>query len=164
MSAKSLALLSGLILPGLILPGLILPGLILPGLILAFAPGAAAIEVPRGEWTLEMKVDNPGMAGVMNQTHTECIDKQSWTPEELVKDPHCRIYDKADAAKTISWKMDCAQEGVTSHGEARFAVDGETMIGDMSITMTAAGRTMTMRTTIHGKRTARTCQDKNKNR
>jgi len=138
MSAKSLVLISDLI--------------------LAFAPGAAAIEVPRGEWTLEMKTENPMLGGAMNQTHTECIDKQSWTPEELMKDPRCRIYDKADTAKTISWKMDCTQEGMASRGEASFAVDGETMTGGMTITMMAAGRSVTMRTTVHGKRTAKTCQ------
>jgi hypothetical protein len=137
---------------------------LIPGLVIAFASGASAIEVPRGEWTIEMKIDNPMLADAMNQTHTECIDKENWTPEELMEDPSCRIYDKADTAKTISWKMDCTQEGMASHGEASFTVDGETITGGMTITMTAGGRTMSMRTTMHGKRTAKTCQRQNKNR
>jgi len=107
----------------------------------------AAANMEDGLWEITSTVDMPGMAA-KSFTHTTCLTKDKAVPQTAQSD--CTIKDVKTQGNTITWTVVCKEGMSTSTGKVTYA--GATMDGAIETTVKTSGKTMTMKSTIKGKR------------
>jgi hypothetical protein len=105
----------------------------------------AAPNMEDGLWEITTTVDMPGMPS-KSFTHTTCLTKEKAVPQTA--ESGCTIKDMKTQGNTVTWTVVC-REG-TSTGKVTYA--GTTMDGVIETTMKTGGQTMTMKSTMKGKR------------
>ncbi len=105
----------------------------------------AAPNLNDGLWEITSTTNMPGMPG-QSFTHTSCLTKEKAVPQTA--ESECTFKDVKTQGNTISWTMVCKDS--TSKGKVTYA--GNTMDGVTEIAVRTGGQTMTMKSTIKGKR------------
>jgi hypothetical protein len=105
----------------------------------------AAPNMEDGLWEITSTVDMPGTPS-RSFTHTSCLTKEKAVPQTA--ESGCTIKDMKTQGNTVTWTMVCRD--ATSTGKITYA--GTTMNGISEMTVKTNGKTMTMKTTIKGKR------------
>ena len=118
-------------------------------LVFLFSAGLcfAAPNMEEGLWELTTTVDMPGM-GLKSFTSTSCLTKEKAVPQTA--ESGCTIKDMKTQGNTVTWTVVCKEGMSTSTGKVTYA--GSTMDGVVETTVTTGGRTMTMKSTMKGKR------------
>ncbi len=99
------------------------------------------------------KVEIPGMPMAMPpQTLTECLSKQDPIPKTDASGQDCKIKDMEQTKDTVTWKMECKQDGRNMVSNGKMVYKGDTFEGTIIIDTGAQGGNMVMTTTITGKR------------
>ena len=107
----------------------------------------AAPNMEEGLWEITSTVDMPGM-GSRSFTQTSCLTKEKAVPQTTQSG--CTVKDMKTQGNTVSWTVVCKEGMSTSTGRVTYT--GSTMDGVMETTVKAEGQTMTMKSTMKGKR------------
>ena len=107
----------------------------------------AAPNMEDGLWEITTTVNMPGMQG-KSFTHTSCLTKEKAVPQTA--ESGCTIKDVKTQGNTISWTVVCREGMSTSTGKVTYS--GTTMDGVVETTVKTGGQTMTMKSTMKGKR------------
>jgi hypothetical protein len=107
----------------------------------------AAPNMDDGLWEITSTVNMPGMPA-KSFTHTTCLTKEKAVPQTT--ESGCTIKDVKTQGNTISWTVVCKEGMSTSTGKVTYA--GTTMDGVVETTVKTGGQTMTMKSTMNGKR------------
>jgi hypothetical protein len=105
----------------------------------------AAPNMEDGLWEITTTVDMPGM-GSKSYTQTTCLTKEKAVPQTA--ESGCTVKDVKTQGNTITWTVVC-KEG-TSTGKVTYL--GTTMEGFTETTVKTNGNTMTIKSTMKGKR------------
>ena len=107
----------------------------------------AAPNMEDGLWEITSTVDMPGMPS-RSFTHTNCLTKEKAVPQTT--ESGCTIKDMKTQGNTVTWTVVCREGMSTSKGMVTYA--GTTMEGAIETTVKTNKQTMTMKSTIKGKR------------
>ncbi len=107
----------------------------------------AAPNMEDGLWEITSTVDMPGMPA-KSFTHTTCLTKEKAVPQTAQSG--CTIKDMKTQGNTVTWTVVCREGMSTSTGKVTYA--GTTMDGVIETTVKTGGQTMTMKSTMKGKR------------
>ena len=114
---------------------------------------AHALELDPGEWEFTTTSHAPMAPEPRIETKTECIvDGNRGADEFLAGMDECKVTDVVDTASTMSYKISCPRGEMSLDGDAVMKTDGKTVNGEMKMSMSMAGREMTMKMTWAGKR------------
>jgi hypothetical protein len=105
----------------------------------------AAPNMEDGLWEITSTAEMTGMPA-KSFTHTTCLTKEKAVPQTTQSE--CTMKDVKTQGNTVTWTMVCKE--ATSTGKVTYA--GTTMDGVVETTVKAGGKTMTMKSTIKGKR------------
>lgn len=105
----------------------------------------AAPNMEDGLWEVTMAVDMPGMPS-KSFTNTSCLTKEKAVPQTT--ESSCTLKDVKTEGNTVTWTMVCKE--ATSKGKVTYARN--TMEGTFETTVKSDGQTMTMKSTMKGKR------------
>jgi hypothetical protein len=124
-------------------------GMVIAAVLLLFSAGVslAAPNMDDGLWEITSTVNVPGMAG-QSFTHTTCLTKEKAVPQAT--ESGCTVKDVKTQGNTISWTVVCKEGMSTSTGKVTYA--GTTMDGVVETTVKTGGQSMTMKSTMKGKR------------
>lgn len=118
-----------------------------------FTIPALALDFQPGKYEISSKVEMPGMPGTIPpQTITHCMTEQDPLPNQNPENQECKIVDMKQTDNTITWKMECDQQGqkITSTGSMTYK--GDSFEGTILTNMGPQAGNMTMTTIITGKR------------
>jgi hypothetical protein len=107
----------------------------------------AAPNMEDGLWEITSTVDMPGMPA-KSFTHTTCSTKEKAVPQTAQSE--CTMKDVKTQGNTVTWTVVCKEGMSTSTGKITYA--GTTMDGVIETTVKSNGKTMTMKSTMKGKR------------
>jgi hypothetical protein len=107
----------------------------------------AAPNMEDGLWEITSTVDMPGMPA-KSFTHTTCLTKEKAVPQTAQSE--CTMKDVKTQGNTVTWTVVCKEGMSTSTGKITYA--GTTMDGVIETTVKSNGKTMTMKSTMKGKR------------
>ncbi len=107
-----------------------------------------------GMYEITSKVEMPGMpaGAVPPQTITQCLTKQEPVPNKDAGGQTCVIKDMNQDGNTITWKMECDQQGQKMTSEGQMSYNGDSFEGTSTMNMGSQAGNMTMTTLISGKR------------
>ncbi len=107
----------------------------------------AAPNMEDGLWEITTTVNMPGM-GSKSFKNTSCLTKEKAVPQTA--ESGCTIKDVKSQGNTVTWTVVCQEGMSTSTGKITYT--GSTMDGVVENTVKAGGQTMTMKSTMKGKR------------
>jgi hypothetical protein len=107
----------------------------------------AAPNMEDGLWEITSTVDMPGMPA-KSFTHTTCLTKEKAVPQTAQSE--CTMKDVKTQGNTVTWTVVCREGMSTSKGKVTYAAT--TMEGAIETTVKTNEQTMTMKSTMKGKR------------
>jgi len=107
----------------------------------------ASPNMEDGLWEITSTVDMPGMPA-KSFTHTTCLTKEKAVPQTAQSE--CTMKDVKTQGNTVTWTVVCREGMSTSKGKVTYA--GTTMEGAIETTVKTNEQTMTMKSTMKGKR------------
>ena len=113
---------------------------------LAFAGPTPNIK--EGLWEITSTVSMPGMQ-MPPMVHQQCLSKHDFVPQSKQPGQECKITDVKVVGDTVSWKISCTGQGGDMKGSGTTTYKGSSFEGTMTMTMGAAGMTMTMHMSGH---------------
>jgi Protein of unknown function (DUF3617) len=116
---------------------------------------AAAFEVNVGKWEITTTTKMAMMPEPQTKTSTECIKEK--TAEEvlgtLTEKNICTIKEHSEKGDTLEWKMECRDKGTPpTTGSGKITSQGDTLTGEMDVSMKMGEQEMKFETTWKGKR------------
>ncbi len=129
--------------------------ILITGCMALFAIPSLALDFQPGKYEITSKVEMPGMPGsIPPQTAIHCLTEQDPVPNQNPEDQNCKILDMQEKDNTITWKMECDQQGqkITSTGSMTYK--GDSFEGTILTNMGPQAGNMTMTTVITGQRLA----------
>ena len=122
-------------------------------LVLFFNP-AWGLDFKPGMYKITSSVEMPGMpaGSVPPQTITQCLTELDPVPNKDVSGQPCNIKDMNQKGNTITWKMECEQQGqkMTSDGQIQYS--GDSFEGTIKTKMGPEAGNMTVKTVVSGSR------------
>ena len=111
-----------------------------------------ALDFKPGKYQITSKAEMPGMPMQMPpQTFTQCMTKQDPVPVQQDQGG-CTIKDQKIKGNTVSWVMECNQQGHVTTGTGKMEYSGTSFDGIFEFTVASPSGNMTMTTTTHGER------------
>lgn len=105
--------------------------------VLIIAPSAFAGEVnmKEGLWDITSKMEMPGMPfPIPPMTHTQCITEKDMIPKgKDVNDQGCKIVDQNISNNTVTWSMNCSQDGQVMKSTGKITYSGTTFAGEVKM-------------------------------
>ncbi|MCG8553058.1 MAG: DUF3617 domain-containing protein [Desulfobacterales bacterium] len=117
-----------------------------------FSPFSAnCMDFKPGKYEITSKMEMPGMS-MPAQTATQCLTQEEPVPHKSMGNQGCEIIDMQTRGNTLTWTMECAQQGrkVTTTGKMTYAADS--FAGTMTMEMGPQAGNMTIKTQMTGKR------------
>lgn len=112
-----------------------------------------ALDFKPGKYEITSKMDMPGMpANTPPQTIIQCMTDQDTMPKVGPENQGCKIMDIKQTKTTVSWKMECDQNGQTMTSTGKMTYNGKTFKGTVATSLNINGKNMVMTTAITGKR------------
>ncbi|MDJ0857373.1 MAG: DUF3617 family protein [Desulfobacterales bacterium] len=121
--------------------------------VIMLAPHAWGLDFQAGRYQITSSIRMPDMPGSPPQTTiTRCMTPQDPVPDQSVADSNCKVLDMKTEGNTVTWKVECRQEGQTMKGSGKMTYAGDRFEGTLDTVMVHPHGNMTMNTTIKGKR------------
>lgn len=118
-----------------------------------FVTSAWGVDLQDGSYEITSKVEMPGMPMQMPPvTVTQCLTQQDPVPNQSTAGQHCNIIEVKTEGKTVTWKMECTQQGQKMQGTGKMVYYGDRFEGTINTTMGPQSGNMTITTLINGKR------------
>ena len=111
-----------------------------------------ALDFKPGKYQITSKTEMPGMPMQMPaMTFEQCMTKQD--PVAVQQDQGgCTIKDQKIKGNTVSWVMECNQQGQVTTGKGEMKYSGTSFDGLFEFSVAAPTGNMTMTTKTHGER------------
>ena len=121
--------------------------------LLLFAANAWTLDLEDGRYEITSTVK---MEGVPMQppptTITECLTKQDPVPNQQADGGKCKITNMKTTGDTVTWEMECNQQGQQMKSKGQMAYRGKHFEGTVHTQIGPQAGSMKMTTTIKGKR------------
>ncbi len=91
-----------------------------------------------GKWEFTTTMTMPMLPAPQVTTDTECITEEDARRDpinDLLSDGNCRMLKKKQSRNSMTFEMECNNEGVTSKGRGQFSSNGNSASGSMDMTM-----------------------------
>ncbi len=112
-----------------------------------------ALDFNPGQYEITSQVEMPGMPSpIPPQTMTHCLTEQDPVPNQGAANQDCNITDLVTQGNTISWKMECSQQGQKMESTGQMTYKGDSFEGTILTNMGTQAGNMTITTIISGKR------------
>ena len=112
-----------------------------------------ALDFVPGRYEITSKVEMPGMpSSIPPQTTTQCMTKQDPLPTKNVASQDCKVTDLVTKGNTVSWKMECNQQGQKMKSTGQITYNGESFEGTIKTDLGPQAGNMIITTVISGKR------------
>jgi len=114
---------------------------------------AWGLDLKPGKYQITAKVEMPGMPGGMPpQTTTQCLNEQNPVPNTSAGAHGCKITDMKTKGNTITYAMECNQQGMQTKTTGEMTYKGDSFEGTNQTYMGPAAGGMYVKTVIKGKR------------
>ena len=114
---------------------------------------AWGLDLKPGKYQITAKVEMPGMPGGMPpQTTTQCLNEQNPVPNTSAGAHGCKITDMKTKGNTVTYEMECNQQGMTIKNNGEMTYKGDSFEGTSQTNMGPAAGGMTVKTVVKGKR------------
>ena len=121
-------------------------------MLLAALP-AWGFDFKPGKYQITAKVEMPGMpVGMPPQTTTQCLNEQNPVPNTSAGAHGCKITGMKTKGNTVTYAMECNQEGMTVKTTGEMTYKGDSFEGTSKTNMGPSAGGMTVTTVIKGKR------------
>ena len=118
-----------------------------------FSVTAWGLDLQDGKYEITSKVEMPGMPMQMPPiTVTQCITGQDPVPNQSTAGQQCNIMDIKTKGNTITWKMECTQQGQKMQATGKMVYYGDHFEGTANAVLGSEIGNMTITTVIKGKR------------
>jgi hypothetical protein len=116
-----------------------IPGLATVGLLvmLPMTAGATAeMDVKSGLWESRIESVIEGLpVSPPPMTHRNCVTEEDLVPQMESPGQECEVLEHEVSGKTVNWRVQCQQDGMTMIGTGRITYSGERYEGDVVMTM-----------------------------
>ncbi|MCA1804467.1 MAG: DUF3617 domain-containing protein [Xanthomonadaceae bacterium] len=114
---------------------LVCAGFGLCGLLLA-STGAVAMEVKTGLWESHIETEIEGLpVSPPPMTHRNCVTEEDLVPQMQSPGQECEVLEHSTSGKTVTWRVQCKQDGMTMTGHGKIVYSGERYEGNVVMTM-----------------------------
>lgn len=118
-----------------------------------FVANAWGLDLQDGQYEVTSKVEMPGMPMQMPPVIvTQCITQQAPVPNQNTANQHCKTIDMKTKDKTVTWKMECNQQGQKMQASGKMHYYGDRFEGTINSIMSTQSGNMTITTVVSGKR------------
>lgn len=119
-----------------------------------------ALDFNPGKYEITSTVEMLGMpAGTIPpQTIAQCLTQQDPIPNSDASNQECEIKNMKQTDNTVSWEMECVQEGRKMTSQGQMTYNGDRFEGTITMNMGPQAGNMAIATTITGNRIG-DCQD-----
>lgn len=130
-------------------------------LLLPVGSMAAGFDMNAGKWEFTTTLTMPMLPQPQVTTMTECVTEEEAKQDpmaDLVDDGNCKILNRKVQGSSLSFEMECNQQGMITRGKGQFTTKGDTASGSIEMTMdmpempNMPAGPMTMNTSWQGKR------------
>lgn len=112
-----------------------------------------AFDFVPGLYEITSKVEMPEMpSSIPPQKTTQCMTKQDSLPTKNVASQDCKVTDLVTKGNTVSWKMECNQQGQKMKSTGQITYNGESFAGTIKSDLGPQAGNMIITTVISGKR------------
>ena len=120
---------------------------------LFFIP-AWGLDFKPGMYKITSTVKMPGMpaGSVPPQAITQCLTEQDPVPNKDASGQTCKIKDMKQDGNTITWKMECDQQGQKMTSDGQIIYSGDSFEGTTTTNMGPQAGNMTIKTVVTGNR------------
>lgn len=106
-----------------------------------------------GMYEIKSEVEIPGMpASIPPQTMVECLTEIDLLAHSNSVIQGCKIFDLKQTETSVSWEMECHQQGQKMTGSGKVTYHGDTIEGTIITNFGPESGNMTMTTMITGQR------------
>ncbi len=117
------------------------------------AANAWTLDLEEGRYEITSTVKMPGMPMQPPPTTiTECVTQQDPVPNQQADNGNCKITDMKTVGNTVTWKMECDQQGQKMKSRGKMVYHGGRFEGKVDTQMGPEAGNMKISTTIEGRR------------
>ena len=115
---------------------------------------AWGLDIQDGKYEITSKVEMKGMPmQAPPVTITQCLTSQDPVPNKSAGDGQpCKVIEMKTEGKTVTWKMDCTQQGHKIQSTGKISYQGDRFDGTINTSMGPQAGGMTVTSVISGKR------------
>ncbi|MCP3874394.1 MAG: DUF3617 family protein [Desulfobacteraceae bacterium] len=123
--------------------------------LLFFSTTCFGLDFNPGQYEVTSVVEMPGMpaGAIPPQTIVECMTDEDPIPKKNMETQECEISNIKQTSTTVTWDMECTQEGQKMTSQGKMIYSGDTFDGTIVVNVSG----MAMTTKISGKRLGK-CQ------
>ncbi len=112
-----------------------------------------ALDFVPGKYEITAKIEMPGMPTTAPaQTTTQCMTEQDPVPSATATSQDCNVSKMETKGNTVSWEMECTQQGQKIKSTGQMTYSGKAFEGTMQTNLGSQAGNMTITTVISGKR------------
>ena len=122
-------------------------------IIVGLGTQAWGLNLKEGRYEITSTVKMSGMPMQPPPTTiTECVTQQDPVPNQQADSGNCRITDMKTTGNTVTWEMECDQQGQEMKSRGQMVYQGDRFEGTIDTQMGPQAGNMKMTTTIKGQR------------
>ena len=120
---------------------------------LTSSEGADSLDLEDGKYEITYRSEMQGMPIPMPPiTLTQCLTQQDPVPNQSAGSQECTIKDMKTKGNTVSWTMECVQQGSLMRATGRMTYNGNNFEGETRMKMGPEAGNQELITRIQGKR------------
>lgn len=133
-------------------PGLAGAGLL--GMLTMTVGATEAVDIKTGLWESRVESVIEGLPmSPPPMTHRNCVTEEDLVPKMESPGQECKVLEHNVSGKTVNWRVQCNQDGMTMTGTGRIDYSGDSYEGDVVMTMDGGPMgSMKMTQTMTGRR------------
>lgn len=114
---------------------------------------AWGLDLQDGKYVITSKVEMPGMPmQIPPVTVTQCLTNQDPLPNQSSAGQQCNIIEMKTEGQTVTWKMECTQQGQKMQSTGKMVYYGDHFEGATNTMLGPQSGNMTITTLVSGKR------------
>lgn len=111
------------------------------------------LDFEEGKWEISSTVEMPGMPTQMPPSNViQCITKQDPVPVKSAEGQQCRITDMKISGNSVTWTMECDQQGSRVKSSGKMTYSGDRFKGTIKTMLGPEAGNMVITSHINGKR------------
>jgi hypothetical protein len=114
----------------------------------------AAMDVRTGLWESHIESEIEGLPiSPPPMTHRNCVTEEDLVPQMESPGQECEVLEHSTSGKTVNWRVQCRQDGMTMTGSGKIVYAGDRYEGNVVMTMDGGPMgPMKMTQTMKGRR------------
>ena len=112
---------------------------------------AWGLDFQEGRYEITTTIKMPG-ANPPPTTITRCLTQKAPVPDQSIADPKCKVVDMKTQGNTVTWTVECDEQGQKMRGSGKMVYHGDRFDGTVDNVIMDQDGNMTVNTAIKGKR------------